>query len=46
MARKSDTKQIKNKHSSRPVGGAETGSWDGRTETGGVWVKRGRQSDH
>ena len=23
MARKSDTKEIKNKHSSRPVGGAE-----------------------
>ena len=26
MARKSDTKEIKNKHSSRPVGGAEMGS--------------------
>ena len=26
MARKSDTTEIKNKHSSRPVGGAETGS--------------------
>ena len=26
MARKSDTKEIKNKHSSRPVGGAETGT--------------------
>ena len=25
MARKSDTKEIKNKHSSRPVGEAETG---------------------
>ena len=25
-ARKSDTKEIKKKHSSRPVGGAETGS--------------------
>ena len=28
-ARKSDTKEIKNKHSSRPVGGAEMGSWGG-----------------
>ena len=52
-ARKSNTKEIKNKHSSRPVGGAETGSrggedsrWHGRTETGGVWDERGRQSDH
>ena len=26
MARRSDTKEIKNKHSSRPVGGAETGT--------------------
>ena len=45
-ARKSDTKEIKNKHSSRPVGGAETGSQGredsrgrGGTETGGVWDK-------
>ena len=52
-ARKFDTKEIKNKHSSRPVGGAEKGSWGGEdsrgcgeTETGGVWDKRGRQSDH
>ena len=52
-ARKSDTKEIKNKHSSRPVGGAETGSrsgedWRGHggTETGGVWDERDRQSDH
>ena len=52
-ARKSDTKEIKNKHSSRPVGGAEMGSrgredsrCPGGTETGGVWDKRGRQSDH
>ena len=52
-ARKSDTKEIKNKHSSRPVGGVETGSWgreDSRcrrgTETDGVWDERGRQSDH
>ena len=29
MARKSDTKEIKNKHSSRLVGGAETGSQGG-----------------
>ena len=28
-ARKSDTKEIKNKHTSRPVGGAEMGSWGG-----------------
>ena len=31
MARKSDTKEIKNKHSSRPVGGAETGTEVERT---------------
>ena len=31
MARKSDTKEIKNKHSSRPVGGAETGTRVERT---------------
>ena len=31
MARKSDTKEIKNKHSSRPVGGAETGTRAERT---------------
>ena len=31
MARKSDTKEIKNKHSSRPVGGAETGTGAERT---------------
>ena len=43
MARKSDTKQIKKKHTSRPVGGAEMGSQGGedsrghgQTETGGV----------
>ena len=29
--RKSDTKEIKNKHSSRPVGGAETGAGAERT---------------
>ena len=52
-ARKSDTKEIKKKHSSRLVGGAETGSWGGEdsyccggTETGGVWDQWGRQSDH
>ena len=52
-ARGSDTKEIKNKHSSRPVGGAEMGSQGGKdshccgwTETGGVWDERGRQSDH
>ena len=45
--------EIKNKHSSRPVGGAETGSRGGEdsscsggTKTGGVWDKWGRQSDH
>ena len=31
MARRSDTKEIKNKHSSRPVGGAETGTRAERT---------------
>ena len=31
MARKSDAKEIKNKHSSRPVGGAETGTGVERT---------------
>ena len=53
MARKSDNKEIKNKHSTRPVGGAEMGSWGGEdlhgrggTKTGGVWDERGRQSDH
>ena len=53
MARKSDTKEIKNKHSSRPVGVVETGSRGGEdshdrvgTETGGVWDEWGRQSDH
>ena len=53
MTRKSDTKEIKNKHSSRPVGGAETGNRGredsrcrGGTETGRVWDKQGRQSDH
>ena len=30
-ARKSDTKEIKNKHSSRPVGRAETGTGEERT---------------
>ena len=52
-ARKSDTKEIKNKHSSRPVGGAEMGSRGGEdlrgrggTETGRVWDQQGRQSDH
>ena len=52
-ARKSDTKEIKNKHSSRPVGGAEIGSrlgedsrGRGGTETGGVWDQQVRQSDH
>ena len=53
IARKSDTKEIKNKHSSRPVGGVEMGSRGredsrccGGTQTGGVWDERGRQSDH
>ena len=55
--RKPDTKEIKNKHSSRPIGGAESGSQGredsrgrggggGRTETEGVWDERGSQSDH
>ena len=51
--RKPDTKEIKNKHSSRPIGGAESGSQGredsrghGGTETNGVWDQRGRQSDH
>ena len=33
MARKSDTKEIKNKHSSRPVGGVEMGSGVERTHS-------------
>ena len=52
-ARKSNTKEIKNKQSSRPVGGAEMGSRGGEdsfgcggTETSGVWDEQGRQSDH
>ena len=54
-ARKSGTKEIENKHSSRPVAGAEVGSWGeedscccggSRTETGGMLDKQGRQSDH
>ena len=52
-ARKSDTKEIKDKRSSRLVGGAETGSRGredscccGGTQTGGVWDKQGRQSGH
>ena len=32
MARKPDTKEIKNKHSSRKVGGAETGTRVERTQ--------------
>ena len=54
--RKSNGKEVqhqgnKNKHSSRLVGGAETGTGAertrrGGTETGRVWDKRGRQSDH
>ena len=51
--KKSDTKEIKNKHSSRLVAGAEMGSqggedspFRGRTKTGGVWDELGRQSDH
>ena len=51
--KKSHTKEIKKKHTSRLVGGAETGSRGredssclGGTETGGVWNEWGRQSDH
>ena len=40
-ARKSHTKEIKNKHSSRPVGGAEMGSQGGEdTRQGGGWQSR------
>ena len=52
MARKSDTKEIKNKQTYRPVGGVETarGGEDSRcrggTETGGVSDQQGKQSDH
>ena len=53
MARGSDTKEIKNKYSSRPVRGVETGSQGGEDsrcpgeiETGGEWDEWGRQSDH
>ena len=52
-ASKSNTKEIKNKYSSRSVGGAEPGSrgredshCHGGTEIGRVWDERGRQSDH
>ena len=49
-ARKSNTKKLKNKHSSRTVGGAEIGREDsggcGGTKTGGVWDKWRRQSEH
>ena len=52
-ARKSNTKEKKNKHSVRLVGGTDMGSRGredspccGGTETGGVWDKRGRQFDH
>ena len=55
---KSNSKEVrhqgnKNKHSYRPVGGAETGSRGGEdlrglgeTKTGGVWDERGRKYDH
>ena len=53
MAWKSNTNEIKNKHSSRPVGAVEMGSQGredsrclGSTETGGVGDEGGRQSDH
>ena len=43
-ARKSDTKEIKDEHSSTPLGGAEKGSQGGEdlrchggTKNGGVW---------
>ena len=45
-ARGSNTKKIQNKHSSRPVGGAETGTGVERTHVavaglnGGVWDER------
>ena len=39
MARKSDTKEIKNKHSSRPVGGAETGTGVKRTRVAVVGLR-------
>ena len=46
-------KEIKKKHSSRPVGGVETGSWGpgdsrirGWTQRGGrLWNERDRQCD-
>ena len=50
-----DTKEIKNKHSSRPVGGADTGTGVERTRVAvagprlaecGTWDDRGRQSKH
>ena len=34
-------KELKKKHSSRPVGGVETGSWDGEdSQQGGGWRTR------
>ena len=38
-ARKSDTKEIKNKHLSRPVGGAETGTRAKRTHVAVVGLR-------
>ena len=53
MARRSDTKEMKKKHTSRPVGRVEKGSQgredscgQGGTETGRVWDEWRRQSDH
>ena len=52
-ARGTNTKEMENKHSSRLVGGAETGTRVERTcvavagtETGGVWDEWRRQSEH
>ena len=39
MARGSDTKEIKNKHSSRPVGGAEMGTRAERTHVAMVGLR-------
>ena len=56
--RKLNSKEVrhqvdKKEHTSRLVGGAETGTraertrvGHGGTDTGGVWDQRGRQSDH
>ena len=39
------TKELKKKHSSRPVGGVEMGSWGGQDSQQGSWWKTGVGGD-